>query len=177
MMNFLGALKETNRSHWREAGLSLAYSIFGSLAPVWGGFLLLRLFSRRPGWVDFSQHGEFALYSAAMLAPALYVVSRDLKVPGFAGRSVLILLCFLGIFVATCFFVAVTTAFMAPTPILKIDQPFLSQWTLVLFCLSCCISIVVAGLDQARVFPDIRETEARERKRLNDDFDRLEDTK
>src|ERR1700693_4859990 len=107
-MKLPGPLRNTNRSHWSDASIWLFYNLSGSLAPVWFGLLILEIFSRRPSWSDFSQHGEFALYSAAMFAPTFYIISRDLKLPGFAGRQILVLLTLLGMLAATCFFVAVT---------------------------------------------------------------------
>lgn len=167
-------LPKTSRAHWRDASIWLIYALAGGLAPVWSGFILLRLFSRHPSWADFSQHGEFAIYSAAMFAPAFYVITRDLKVPGFVGRQFLGLITFLGMILAICFFVATSTAFMAPTPILAIDQPFLGSCTLWLFVCSAILAFVVTVLDNARMIPDVRQIAANQQERLRKEYDRLE---
>ena len=173
MVTFWRSLSETNYSHWSEATGSLAYSGFFSLMPVLFGYVLLRVLSRHPTWSDFSHHGEFALYSAAMLGPALYRIGKDLKVPGFAGRSPLILVCVGGLLLATCFFTAVTTAFLLPKPVFEIDQSFLSSGTIALFGLSCGVFLVVTVLDNARLTPDVRIEEARQQDKLRRDFEDL----
>jgi len=169
-----GPFGDANRSHWSDAGIWLFYNLAGSLAPVWFGLLILKTFHRHPGWADFSQHGEFALYSAAMLAPTFYVINRDLKIPGFAGRQILGLLTLLGTLAATCFFVAVTTAFMEPKPVLEIDQVFLQQGTTVLFVFSAFLAFLVTALDNARQTPDVNVLAERRRKKLDEQYDDLE---
>ena len=174
-MTFLSSIRQTTWSHWCESIISLVYTLAGSLAPVWGGFLMLAIFSRHPGFSDFSQHGEFALYSAAMFAPTAYIIHRDLKVPGFAGRSILGLFCYVGMFIASVFFVAVTTAFMAPTPVLAINQRFLAEGTLLLFLSSCLLTMLVTALNEARLIPDVRESAAQAQAKLDQDFGKLGD--
>ena len=44
--NLFLVLRASNRQHWADAGIWLAYTIVGSLLPVWGGLFLLRLFSQ-----------------------------------------------------------------------------------------------------------------------------------
>jgi hypothetical protein len=166
-------LRNTNRSHWSDAGIWLFYNLSGSLAPVWFGVLILFLFSRSPSLSDFSQHGEFALYSAAMFAPTLYVISRDLKIPGFWARSFLVLLTLLGILAATCFFVAVTTAFLVPKPALEINQVFLRRGTFGLFLFSAALSFLVTALDNARLLPDVRGITNQQQEQLLRQFDQL----
>jgi hypothetical protein len=168
------AFKNVNRSHLSDAGIWLFYNLAGSLAPVWFGLLILETFKRKPGWADFSQHGEFALYSAAMLAPAFYVINRDLRIPGFAGRQILGLLTLLGTLAATCFFVAVTTAFVEPKPVLEIDQSFLQRGTVTLFIFATILSFLVTVLDNARQTPDLPEIAKEQREKLAKQFEELE---
>lgn len=170
-------LRNTTRSHWSDAGIWLFYNLIGSLAPVWFGVLILLTFSRTPSLGDFSQHGEFALYSAAMFAPTLYIISRDLKTPGFAARPILVLLTLLGILAATCFFVAVTTAFMVPKPVLEVDQAFLMRGTFGLFAFSAVLSYLVTVLDNARLMPDVQQITGNQQAQLGKQFDELGDKK
>ncbi|MHB8502912.1 MAG: hypothetical protein ACYDCG_19395 [Candidatus Acidiferrales bacterium] len=169
-----GPLGKLKKSHWYDSFIWLIYNLAGSLAPVWFGILILKLFSRHPGWADFSDHGEFALYSAAMFAPTFYVISRDLKVPGFTGRQILSLLTLLGLLASTCFFVAVTTAFMDPKPVLEIDHGFLQSGTLDLFVLSVVLSFLVTALDNGRQAPDVNELAAQQQVKLAAQYDALE---
>jgi len=172
-MTFFRALRSARSSHWRDAGIWLGYSLVGSLTPIWFGWLLLTLLSRSPSWADFSSHGEFALYSAAMFAPTLYIILRDLKDPGFPGRLSLGLLAFTGAVIATAFFAAVTTAFMSPEPLLRVNQLFLRRGTLSLFAFSAGLAFIVTVLDNARFQPDVRGIAATQQQELAKDFDKL----
>ena len=172
-MTFFRALRNANRSHWNDAAIWLVYTLIGSLTPVWFGWFLLTLLTRNPSWADFSHHGEFALYSAAMFAPTLYIVLRDVRSPGFPGRLTLGLLTFVGTLVATGFFAAVTTAFLAPPPVLLIDKTFLSRGTFILFTLSALLAFIVTVLDNARLIPDVRQITNAQQAELSKEFDEL----
>lgn len=173
-MGLITHLQSTNRTHWSDASIWLVYTLAGGLAPVWTGFLLLKIFSRHPSWGDFSHHGEFALYSATLFAPAFYVITRDLKTPGFAGRQVFGLVTFLGMIVSTCFFVGATTAFLEPKPLLTIDQSFLEHSTLGLFAAATLLAFVVTVFDNARLIPDVVKIAAHQQNQLSKEFDKLE---
>jgi hypothetical protein len=172
-MTFLEALGSTTWPHWRDGAMWLGFNLVGSLTPIWFGWLLLTLLSRPPSWADLSSHGEFALYSAAMLAPTLYILLRDLRAPGFPGRLVLGLLAFTAAVVSTGFFAAVTTAFAIPQPLLKINQAFLRSGTLGLFVFSALLAFVVTVVDNARSQPDIRGMAATQEQELAKDFEKL----
>lgn len=172
-MKFFDPLRNTKGYHWKDAGIWLTYTLIGSLAPVLFGFLLLRLLSRHPSLADFSAHGEFAIYSAAMFAPAYYIINRDLKIPGFAWRQYLALLTLIGMLGATCFFVAVNTAFLAPKPVFAIDQEFLRVGTLALFAAAAILAFLVTVLDNARLQPDVRAIASTQEEDLARDFDKL----
>ncbi len=172
-MTFWRALRSASRSNWTDAAMWLAHNLLGGLTPVWFGWLLLTLLSRHPSWSDFSDHGEFAIYSAAMLAPTFYVILRDLKTPGFPGRLIFGLLTLTGILVATGFFAAVTTAFMSPVPLVTLNSFFLRYGTMSLFIFSASLAFIVTVLDNARVQPDVRSIVASEQKELERDFDKL----
>lgn len=69
------------RQFWRTLKWLFAMMV-GGLFPVWGSSILLNLFSQDIRWLDFIKNGEFALYSTATLAPALYLITKDdLKMP------------------------------------------------------------------------------------------------
>lgn len=172
-MTLFHALRDANRSNWTDALSWLLYNLVGSLAPVYIGYFLVKLFSRDLSWVGFSQQGQFALYSAAMFAPAFYTITRDLKVPGFAGRQPLALCASFGMLIATCLYVGVTAASMAPQPVFQINQGFLRISTFVLFSISAILAFLVTVLDNARLQPDVREIAAAERQDLEQDFDKL----
>jgi hypothetical protein len=165
-MSFLDPLRDTTTEHWKDASAWLLYTLVGSLAPIWLGWLILSALSRHPSIVDFSHHGEFALYSAAMFTPTLYIMLKDVRQIRFPWRTILVLLAFTGTGV-------VTTVFMLPPPLLKLDDQFVQTGTVYLFCFSVVLSFLVTVLDNARQAPDITKIAAAQRQNLGDRFDKL----
>jgi hypothetical protein len=172
-MKLIGGLRSASKSNWKDAGIWLVFNLLGSLTPVWFGWFLLTLLSRGPSWADFSRHGEFALYSAAMFAPTFYIILRDLEQPVFPGRLPLGLLTLIGTLIATGFFAAVTTAFLTPEPLLRINQSFLQRGTLGLFAFSAVLAFIATVLDNARFTPDVRRISETQRTNLAKEFDKL----
>ena len=76
--------------YWVDATYWLILGSVGGLMPVWGGFFLLKLLSQSPDIYTFTQHGEFALYSASLLSAASYVITKEIRlsfVLGITGES------------------------------------------------------------------------------------------
>ncbi len=72
--------------NWKDSTSLMLYTLVGGLLPVHGGMLLFKLFSRVVQFSDFSDNGEFALYSAALLAPSLYLILKDYNTSNFLYR-------------------------------------------------------------------------------------------
>jgi hypothetical protein len=172
MNNPFAIFKETNSSHWGDAGLWLAYNLIGSLAPLWLGYFILKSFSRDPTLAGFSQHGEFAIYTAAMIASAFYTANR-VALPGFNLRQIFVLMSFVLILLAIGSFVAVSTAFMDPTSLLTINQDFVRRVTITSFLISVVLAFFVTVLDNARLTPDPVNIVNSQQKKLSDEFDNL----
>lgn len=156
-MNLWSGLRLVGKQNWKDAAIWLAFSVIGSLTPFWGGWLLLLLFSRAPSFSDFANHGEFALYSAAMFASSFHILGRDLGKANIPGRWIFILLGVPGIIVVTLFYAAVTTAFMVPIQSLQIDSIFLRRVTLALFVFSSLMAFFLTALDNQRLQPQVEE--------------------
>src|SRR5437588_3999549 len=75
--NLISVLKTSESQDWWESSSWLLYNLIGGLLPMWGGLLLLYIFGHHDRWQQLISRGEFALYSAALLAPAVYVVLKD----------------------------------------------------------------------------------------------------
>ena len=54
-------------------------SLVGGLMPLWTAMFLRRLHNQPIGIRDFAQRGDFALYSAAFLAPVIYQVAASVR--------------------------------------------------------------------------------------------------
>jgi hypothetical protein len=172
-MEFWNSIKQTSRSNCSDATIWLIFTLVGNLAPLWIGFLLLRIFSRNPTITDFSAHGEFALYSATMAAPALYIIIRDVRVSRFPGQITLVLLCVVEMLLATVFYAPVATALVLRTPVSAIDQEFVWIGTFILFVFSCLVAFLVTVLDNSLLAPDVRRIAADQRAQLATDFEKL----
>jgi len=153
MASISGALAK----HWKETTNWLGFTLIGGLVPVWGGWVLFRLISKPVGFSDFSSNGEFAIYSSAMLAPSLYLILKDLKTSNFLYRHFFALVSIFGLALALILFAGVTAVKSGGIVTAKIDQPFLTKVTLLLFVGSVFVSYLVTALDNERIGIDIDE--------------------
>src|SRR5260370_35516552 len=103
-MSVANTVRAARSSNWKDCGLSLAFNLIGALTPVWFGWFLLRAFSRHPSVSNFTGHGEFAIYSAALLSPGIYIIMKDEKYPAFPAKYLLGLPSLLAMILATVFF-------------------------------------------------------------------------
>ena len=165
---------DVDKSNWRDASYWLGYTLIGGLAPIWSGYIILRILSQDPTWTQFSEHGEFALYTAALVAPAFHTVSREFRVPGLRGRQFFLLASFCCMFLAVFAYVAVGSAY-ASNPSSIIDQAFLAWLTLGIFVLSTVLALCVTVLDYARLSSDLPEVVAGQRQNLKREFDDLQE--
>lgn len=78
----------------------------GGLLPLYAGMVLVKLLNQPVSLSDFFRNGEFALYAASFIAPALYQLFRDLKNP-FPHRMILGLLSVVLLMVSTVVFAGV----------------------------------------------------------------------
>jgi hypothetical protein len=164
------------RRHYKETSKWLAFTLLGGLIPVWGGMLLFRLFSIKFGFATFSSNGEFALYSAAMIAPACYLIVKDYKDSIFIYRSIFTLISLGCLLVSTILFAGVTAAnSMGKDQVpIRLDSNFLRLSTLLLFAVSVIISFIAMAVDTYRILPeDIRDERKEELEKLEDAFNKL----
>jgi len=75
-MNLPKALKQAKGRDWQDAGHWLFWTAFGMM-PLWLLLILLWAFTQPVSLGTFTGQGEFALYSAGILAGAIYVVTKE----------------------------------------------------------------------------------------------------
>jgi hypothetical protein len=165
---------DTDQTNWRDARYWLFYTLIGGLAPIWCGYVILKLLSHQVTMGQFTQHGEFSLYTAAIVAPAFHTLGRDLKIPGFRGRQFLLLLSVCCMLLAVCVYVAVSSAYVSNSLSNELDQTLLSYGTIVLFVLSTVLAFCVTVLDYARLSSDPRAVLDGQREDLKKDFTHLQ---
>lgn len=168
-MKTLNTFKETNKEHWKDATYSLIYNLGGGLMPVWGGMLILIMFGKWGGFEKFFIHGEFAIYSATLLAPSYYLIQKNNKRP----LNIFKLIIFLGLLINAILFAGVSVNDVF-TPIqIRFDILFLVYATLSTFVVSIFILFFTQLFDNARISPNIEEIKSEEMKSLDDDFSKL----
>lgn len=126
---------------------------------------------------DFLKHGEFVLYSAAFIAPALYVVIKDFREIRFVRRQLFVLIAgFVLIISALVYAGLVTVTSFSDQPEamrLVVNQTFLSWVSLILLPISVIYAYLVTVLDNHRSDPNIRAELEDKQKQLEKQFDQL----
>jgi hypothetical protein len=164
-----------NWRQWWETAKWLFYTLAGSLLPVWGSCLLLKLFSQKIQWTDFFRHGEFALYSAAIITPAIYLILKEKFNIPFLRRHLCGFLAFSFLIFSTLIFAGVTIIAVnqnVQRPVV-LNESFLVHSSIVVFCLSVFLVFFVTLGDNLITQEDLREVEQRSGKKLEKDFDAL----
>jgi hypothetical protein len=169
----LGALGHSTFTHWREAIYSHLYTAVGGLAPLWIGWIALTFFRRSPTIADFARNGEFALYSAAVLAPALYIVSTQVPPTPIGGRAPLVLFCIAFTLCAVVGYVIVMPVASGLVGRVEVDELFLVKGTLSLFGLSMLLSFLITVLHNIRSDPEVRAMVEAQQAELEENFDEL----
>jgi hypothetical protein len=105
---FKNDIRSALLGNWKETRYWLCWNLIGSLFPVWGGIIIFIIFSIRPHFTDFSKNGQFAIYSATMLASSLYIVLKDYRYSKYSGRYLYGTMCILGLVFSTILFASVT---------------------------------------------------------------------
>jgi hypothetical protein len=167
------ALRSTTWKHWGAACVATGYSLLGGMAPLWIGWLIVKSTSGHPHIIDFSRQGEFALYAAALLAPAFYMVVHDRSEMPFAGRPMFVLLGLAGVLLAVACYTMVAPQTSKAVTFIALDRDFVGRGTIWLFVGSLAFSLIVIGLDNARTDPEVWEIVKRQQQHLENDFDRL----
>ncbi|MDP2278702.1 MAG: hypothetical protein Q8K51_10810, partial [Nitrospirota bacterium] len=159
------------KEHWWDAIISMLFTLFGSLLPLWASYILLKVLASKFSFTDFIDHGEFALYSAALLSPALYIIGKDRTPAGFPYRIFFILILPMGLLFATLVFSGVVFATVTQNQPLNLNKEFLRNSTVILLILSVLFPFLINVLDNIRREPDMRTIKAHEMKKLEDQFD------
>ena len=167
-VGFVTVMRKTTRQHWYQSFLALATTVLVGLMPIWVGFVLETLISRNFAWSPYFSHGEFGLYSAAMLAPAIYLLLKNLSEP-FPQRTVFGLLALVGVALSITVYVGVTAIGQVPS-LFSLNEAFLARMSLWLYLGSLIFAFIVAILDQCLVEMSIRTLYDFEGEQLKRDF-------
>lgn len=138
--------------HWKEASVKLCYTLIGSLIPIWLGAFIVWIIGRLSSWTMFFIHGEFAIYSAALLASVFYLISSGRERNPFLKKRFLSISTLVLILIAAgLFFIAVTN--------LTDRIVLLIVFTMIIFVFSNTIFFLANVLEIAQIDEDIRKFE------------------
>jgi|GEM_PF-4107238 len=166
-------LKATTKGQRIESLYWLLYSLGGSTLPIWlGGYLLLPLFGKHFGWVEYGQHGEFALYSAAMIAPRLRLIARDTEDSVFVRRQLFLFFGWIFLTISVALYSVVIAAGGITANETQINKEMLLHFTLSLFILTILFSFLVTLIDHQRIRPkEIFAVQKAGEKKLEKEFE------
>src|SRR5713226_5978950 len=157
----IAVLRSTTPEQRYESLSWFVYNLFGSTLPIWlGGYILLPIFSKHFNWIEYTQHGELALYSAAFLAPTLRLIGKDVEDSVFVRRQSFL---FLG---------GILAAEMPPNTI-HVDTRLLFGFSIFLFAVSVILSSLVRLIDYQRIQPkQVFALQHASETRLDDEFEK-----
>jgi hypothetical protein len=158
-------LKSTSKEQFIESCNWLLYSLGGSTVPIWlGGYVLLPIFNQRFHWVQYGEHGEFALYSAALIAPTLRLIARDVEDFEFVRRQLFLFVGWIILTMSVAIYSGVITASSSAANelsrgagvgstanILSLNVTLLFRSSLCLFIVTAIFSFLVTLIDCQRV--------------------------
>jgi len=173
IVNVLSVLREANKRHWLEAIYWLLFTVFGSGLPIYGGWFLLTLLSRKVGFMDFCRHGEFALYSAAILGATLYLISRGGYKEMFINMRCFVLVSSILLLFATLIFAGATAASASDSGerSVIINPMVLIASSILILAITIVVVFFVTLIDTVRFSPDLTEIQRTGIEKLRRDFE------
>jgi hypothetical protein len=168
----MAVIRSTTPDQRYEALSWFVYNLFGSTLPIWlGGYILLPIFAKHFDWVEYSSHGELALYCAAFLAPTLRLIGKDVDDSVFVRRQTFL---FLGWIFLTAAVALYSGVISASSPV---NTRLLFGVSAFLFAFSVIFSSLVRLIDYQRIQPkQIFEIQRASETRLDENFDRTGST-
>jgi hypothetical protein len=159
--------------HWTEAANWQFWNVIWGLSPLWMGFIIFLLCKKKPMLIDFSDKGEFLIYSAAMLASALYIVLKDYKTSKFPYRRVLGMISIITMLVTVILFTGITAATTSRLSFFDISREFVRSTSYMTYMMSIILAFILTALDNRRTRIDIIEERGSQLKALEHDFDKV----
>ena len=168
-------LSKPNKHHWYESFGWLVATLLGGLLPLWGSYVLFWLKGPSPQFSEFVRHGEFALYSASLLAAALFLILRDWAIGYFPFRMLFGMVVVAALLIATIIFAGVFEANQADDPAKILNINFLRPFSVGLYVVTLILAFIVTLIDMVGVTVDPQELQAEQDADLAEDFHALED--
>lgn len=169
-LDFFKPFITTKWGHWKDAFTSHIFILVGSLLPIWLTLIMLKLFSTKFSYTDLIDHGELAIYAAALITPALHIIIKDRQMKTFPYRTGLVIFSIIILITSVGFFSGVVVS-AVKSDIGILDKKFLRYMTTSLWLFSIIISYLVSVLDCSLTTPDLNAIKGVEMKDLEQKFD------
>lgn len=125
--------------------------------PIWGTYFLIRLHRQHFQLNDFVKHGEFALYAATFLAPALQSVVRNIRDAKYLLGTGAVLIAVFGLLISVVLYSGVVVGANYPQ---QVDEYFLMSTSVGLFALSLGFAVLVTLIENEQLNPNPHKKEA-----------------
>src|SRR5258708_20892004 len=151
----IGTLQDSGRGTIINSWVGLGFTTVLGFWQLWLGALAVQILPpHNVEWMDFVRHGEFAMYSAALLATCLRFITRDTDSGNFVHRQWFGLLAFLGLAFSValyCFVKAATQLGVTD----KISEVVVAYTSVPMLGATLFFAFVVFLLDNQRSNPPV----------------------
>src|SRR5215470_7711804 len=172
--NLISSIVDSRREDWYTAGKWLAFTAGAGFLPLIIGLLVVLGLSKNAiTWLDFAVHGEFAIYSATLVAGSARLISRDKTESGpFVHREMFIWVAIVIITSAVSLYTLIKAAAFLSLPS-AVNNSFIIRFTLPLFFVSLGFGFIVALLDNQRFSVSYGAAVKKDEKTLENQLDHL----
>lgn len=170
--DLFAVVKNAEARYWRESALWIGFTLVGGLMPLWGGAIILALPEGSVPWQELIKHGELSLYSAALVAPALYIVVNERFTVPFPSRAWLVL-AGLVLILSAAFLYGGVTALNVGVIAVAVEDNSVIGWSTTIFLLSLAFVFVISLVENVRIYVNPQTAASARQHELEKRFDDL----
>lgn len=172
-LNLYQAVRTCSSDNWSNTGVWFAFTLGFGFLPLWIGVLLVwGLSHEQLRFADFIVHGEFAIYSATLVAGSMRLVAKDTELGPFVHRPMFFLVSGLTLTLAVAVYVTIKTATFLRLPEI-VNAQFVIKFSVPLLIFSLLFGFLVFLLDHQRFHPNVALISEQQVADLGDQYDKL----
>jgi hypothetical protein len=173
--SFVNACSKPSKRNWYESLGWLGATLLGGLLPLWGSYMLFWVRGPSPSFGEFVRHGEFALYSASLLAAAFFLVLREWQEGFFPFRMIFGMVTMAALLLSAIIFAGVFEANRTAQGANSLNMPFLVPFSIGLYVFTLALCFLITLIDMVGFTYEPQEVQAEEIAELASDFHALKD--
>ncbi len=162
--------RQSTMEDWKDTAYWFGFHVMGALMPIWAT-VVVTVFLRQPvSLFDLAKNGEFALYCAALIAPAILIIikysrkHRYVLGPGSAFFAIAVLL-------LAAFIYAIVASFTTRHEEKALNLDLVVRVSYALFAVSLVLSAIVAFIENQATNVNLRDEEAKDQQLLKARFE------